>query len=531
MPIRMTDDDEDENKEEGKSDDSGSGGFWLLAIFGVIGTLLFKYPKVMIPTLIVVSLLAISLLCEPGDDYEYEEDDETSQNESTVIHPKGAIFDPEKYAATKAYEPLAKGFGNKIPSSASLIQYAPRPQNQGSQGSCVGWAVSYAARTILEAKATGQNPNSIAFSPAHPFNQNTSPKCDGSYPADVLEDLKEEGALPLSEFPYNENSCRTKPNSSQKDRAKAFRVDGYQRLTVDGDDYNTDIDSVRQYIASGSPVIITMDVGGTFNELESSDWHPTKKDYKKVKQYQESDEEDDDWGPHAMAVVGYDDNRNGGSVQVMNSWGTDWGNKGTFWLRYSDFDKFILEAFSIYPSLSAVARDKRNLEFGLIENSSKDYIPLKKINDFTYRTKDPIEKGTRFKVSVKNDSPVYIYIFGKEEDGSSYVLFPYNDQHSAYCGPDGVRVFPRKQSLEADDIGKRDSIAVVFAYQSLDYQKLNKLINDTSGSDYGNKFRTALSSRLSSVGKHATNGEVIELSTMEKETRKFNVLIIEFDKK
>lgn len=46
----------------------------------------------------------------------------------------------------------------------SLQRFCPTPQNQGQQGSCVGWGSAYTARTILQAVATGENPNQIAFS-------------------------------------------------------------------------------------------------------------------------------------------------------------------------------------------------------------------------------------------------------------------------------------------------------------------------------------------------------------------------------
>lgn len=528
MPIRMTDDeDKDGNK---KSKGKGSSSFSSLPLVGALFSLVFKYPKLMIPLILLLGFLSLPTLCNKEDTSYSDPTSTENETEETLLRPKGAIFDAEKYASAKTYQPLEEGFGNKIPKAISLRQYAPEPRNQGSQGSCVGWAVSYAARTILEAKATGLNPNSVAFSPAHPFNQNTSAKCDGSYPSEVLEDLKKEGALPFAEFPYNETTCRTKLNSNQRERAKVFRVEGYQRLTKDGDNYNTDINSVKQYLASGSPVIITMDVGGTFNQLSSPDWIPSNNDYKKVKQFQNSGKRDRDWGPHAMTIIAYDDDRNGGSVQIMNSWGSEWAEKGTFWFRYSDFDTFVLEAFSIYPSVSAKNQESKNLRFGLIDNSSKDFIPLKKLTEIHYETKSPIKVGTRFKVSIENDSPVFVYIFGKEVDGSSYVLFPYNDKHSPYCGPNGVRVFPRKQSLEADKIGKRDTIAVVFSYQNIDYKDLNSLINKTDGIDLGKRLQTVLATKLSSTTKFSSNGKFIELNSKEKDSNKIHLMIIDFDK-
>ena len=41
-------------------------------------------------------------------------------------------------------------------------------------------------------------------------------------------------------------------------------------------------------------------------------------------------------GPHAIVIVGYDDNHNGGSFKVLNSYGLDFGDNGYFWIKYSD---------------------------------------------------------------------------------------------------------------------------------------------------------------------------------------------------
>ena len=39
-------------------------------------------------------------------------------------------------------------------------------------------------------------------------------------------------------------------------------------------------------------------------------------------------------GGHAVAVVGYDDNLNGGRFICRNSWGTNWGDHGYFYMPY-----------------------------------------------------------------------------------------------------------------------------------------------------------------------------------------------------
>ena len=65
--------------------------------------------------------------------------------------------------------------------SVSLREYAPERLNQGRQGSCVGWSSAYAARTILHSRATGQDPNSVTFSPSYLYNQIALSGCQGAY--------------------------------------------------------------------------------------------------------------------------------------------------------------------------------------------------------------------------------------------------------------------------------------------------------------------------------------------------------------
>jgi len=38
---------------------------------------------------------------------------------------------------------------------------------------------------------------------------------------------------------------------------------------------------------------------------------------------------------HAVTIVGYDDDKYGGALKILNSWGTQWGDNGYFWLPYN----------------------------------------------------------------------------------------------------------------------------------------------------------------------------------------------------
>ncbi|HRH39917.1 MAG TPA: hypothetical protein PK760_16320, partial [Flavobacteriales bacterium] len=94
-----------------------------------------------------------------------------------------------------------------------------------------------------------------------------------------------------------------------------------------------------------------------------------------------------------------------------------------------------------------------------------------------FRTARPIAKGTRFKIEVTNNLECYTYLFGEETDGSTYVLFPYSEKHSPYCGVTGMRQFPKDQSLTADEVGDMDIMAILVTNQPFGYPEINERMN------------------------------------------------------
>jgi len=111
--------------------------------------------------------------------------------------------------------------------------------------------------------------------------------------------------------------------------------------------------------------------------------------------------------------------------------------------------------------------------------------------------------GTRFKMEVKNSTECYVYVFGKETDGTSYTLFPYpastnpeKTKYSPFCGITGYRLFPRDKSMMPDSIGTHDEMAVVVSRQPLDWYALNNAISQNPGLDYAARLNAALGDKL-----------------------------------
>ncbi len=408
----------------------------------------------------------------------------------------GADLNPQVYDKAEVFEPLADNVKNPMPERVTLQKYAPEPLNQGKQGSCVAWSSAYSARSILYARQSGKDPDAAAFSPSFLYNQIGLDGCQGSYILRAMENMKQVGALPFSQFPYNEDDCSSQPAQFQLQSAAAYRINGFNRLSRSGDDYKTDMLAVKQNLAQGAPVVIGMMVGGTFMQdmMGKKVWIPSADDYNKM-----------GFGGHAMSVIGYDDYLEGGAFEIMNSWGKEWGEDGFAWIRYKDFDYFVKEAYGMDPMGTTEKQDDTRLqiEFGLAAyNDEQDNlrnlpsIPLNYKNGITYAVEQPVNKGDKFKIEITNSSACYTYIFGQETDGSSYVLFPYTPKHSPFCGITGTRLFPKDYSLQADEAGTKDFIAVVVTKKPIDYKALNETISKSRQGTYASKLTEALGQQM-----------------------------------
>ena len=522
MPIRMVDDPNDQ--QDNSNDNSGGGGGGrgpgggglLQFLPFIIGLLIRK------PILLLVVLAGAALFYFKGGCNQLG-------SSSLAQFALGGTLDPKQFAKAAIYEGLDPS-KNDLPEAVSLLKFAPDRKNQGQQGSCVAWSSAYGARTILEAASTGVDPNQTAFSPSFLYNQIGLDGCQGSYIIRAMETMTKVGAVPFNQFPYDETDCSRQPGNDLKQEATQYRMLGFTRLT-DGDKINNlDLHAIKEHLSKDVPVVIGMMVGGSFMQgmMGQEIWHPNEDDYSQM-----------GFGGHALCVIGYDDRKEGGAFQIMNSWGSDWGQNGIGWVRYNDFKRFTKEAYGLnpLPKRGAAAEKDFDCEIGLVEAKSRQYIPLQVKNDNIFHTTQIIAKGTTFKIEVKNTIACYVYVFGMETDGSSYVLFPYptkedpsKTKFSPYCGITGYRLFPKGMSLQADELGNKDYMAVVVSKEPLDVFAINNAINQQKGSNYAASVDAALRSKLiKNVQFSSTAKGTISFTTTANENNMV-ATVVEMDK-
>ena len=206
---------------------------------------------------------------------------------------------------------------NILPEYVDLSGRMPVPGNQLSQNSCVGWAVGYALKSYQEGieEQWSLNIKNTQFSPAWIYNQINNGQDNGSSINDALKLVVNKGAATLSTMPYSQYNFTALPSPLAIEEAIRYKAVGYKKIDS--------IKAIKSALVNRQPVVIGLELYTSFNKLlgDSSVYSSigTK------------------LGGHAVTIVGYDDNKFGGALKVINSWGRFWGDNGYFWLPYSEF--------------------------------------------------------------------------------------------------------------------------------------------------------------------------------------------------
>jgi Papain family cysteine protease len=380
----------------------------------------------------------------------------------------------------------------KLPVQASLEAFCPMRRNQGEQNSCVGWSIAYAARTIIEAKARGIDPNSVAFSPAFLFNQIRLLGCSGSYMPQAFRQITDKGLVSFDEFPYSDADCDKQPTAEQLRRAEHYKIAGFSRLTKSKTDFTLDTLGIKQCLAGGTPVVIGAIITASFDSLKTKIWLPTP--------------DDESLGGHAMCVVGYNDTLAGGAFQIMNSWGEDWGDRGFGWVRYTDFMTFCKEAYSLQPNPTTEKQHElhfkmawltQNKDYNLrLTQKNKQYSPTllpKKGKNGT-----PLSAIPNLLLETENNANFYFYIIGQRKNATkAQVIFPSTPQESAYLGIFGKRLFPREKPLNTNF--KQTPFEQIVALSSkfpLAIDSLCESVNKTQKGNLNIRLKTLLGDKI-----------------------------------
>ena len=205
---------------------------------------------------------------------------------------------------------------NKTQSNVvDLRQYCSLIENQGNLGSCTGNAIAGAIELLHKRQKRTLDISRLFIYYYERVLIGTVNYDSGAYIRDGIKVCYKFGAPTENLWPYNISKFRTVPPKEALLDAAKRKVTSYQRAA--------DFKAVIDAITSGYPVTIGFSVYSSFdtNSVARTGIMPYP-DIKKEKLL----------GGHAVLLVGY--NKNNNTFIARNSWGTNWGDRGYFYMPF-----------------------------------------------------------------------------------------------------------------------------------------------------------------------------------------------------
>lgn len=385
----------------------------------------------------------------------------------------GCVLDPTLYEKAPLAMPLSRGDYDNLPKAHSLRKYAPVPQNQGSYGTCVGWATAYAGRTIQMAhRQNWTNTELITENALSPFfvYESAKPSSDiycqeGTSLYNGLEILKELGSVKTFDYP---NQCGQNISKTLEKKATQFKIKDYRRLFDTG--VKDKAQFVKKSLAENRPVVIGIQCcAESFQNAKNT----------KYWKLQPTDNATPTGG-HALTVIGYDDNFEGGegAFELMNSWGTAWGDGGFIWMNYKDFNRYCFEAYEMTLPQSDLNQLAGNITFDLSAGQAMPFV----LKGNVYESKESYHSGTLFRISVTNQEQMYLYAIGSDLKNQDYKIFPTNDKISPLMDYKNSKVVlpSERNHIQMDNLVGTDFICLLYSVERLEMEHiLNMLKNET----------------------------------------------------
>ena len=267
---------------------------------------------------------------------------------------------PREYSISKdtLYTLTQSTSADTLPSAVSNTYYLPPVGNQGGVGSCNAWSSTYYVYTYMINwfRNHPEPRGNYVMNPTFTYNLINDGTDSGSIPEDAMVLISSIGAVPLNDFPlYNASSSALPPDYPyvwpnethwkeailNKGSSSMYDASGLWGVFHKGESYGgkiyivnlsntTQFDYFKGLLVAGYVAQTTIYVYSNFYNFDATNnvyalgsTNPFYYSYV---------------GAHAVTIIGYDDSLNtpdgSGAFLMVNSWGTNWGDGGYWWLTY-----------------------------------------------------------------------------------------------------------------------------------------------------------------------------------------------------
>jgi C1A family cysteine protease len=207
-------------------------------------------------------------------------------------------------------------FPGGLPTSVDLRSECPPVYDQGQLGSCTANAIAGAMEfDQIKQGASGFVPSRLFIYYNERAIEGTIPQDAGAQIRDGVKSVATLGAPNETDWPYDVAQFAHKPPPTAYTDAMQDVVTSYARVA-------RDTTQMRGCLADGFPFVLGFTVYESFESQAVADSGILNMPASGEKVL----------GGHAVVAVGYDDSKR--SFIIRNSWGSNWGLKGYFWMPY-----------------------------------------------------------------------------------------------------------------------------------------------------------------------------------------------------
>lgn len=450
----------------------------------------------------------------------------------------GMVFNAEQFNQVPVLSQSVEVTRAELPDNYSLRQYAPPVGDQHQTSSCTAWATAYACRTISYAVQHGYSISNqydkikaYTFAPDFVYNHiRSTADCNvGTAIYNALNFMKTQGDIPKQ----GDFVCGKAYTPVEVSEAQPYKIKDFYALSGRGVTKDQLIQRMKAAIASKHALPFGMEVGASFTNVELSGiYYPDDYDHAALRALRAGQPQRALSG-HAMCVIGYNDKINGGSFEVMNSWGRLRADHGFWWINYDDFYDFVEDVYCIAdfdapepdiaqintpkpapvvikpvvtppapvtpkkdipPPIAVVIqpRIKGAMEFQLLKTGDELInVPVNKkqvgergqvvegddVNSYAnFVLSQDFHSGAQYKIKFDLAQSVYVYVVGMDKQ-SNYMLFPQKKlNESPLINVNNATLFlPNNQShYTLDNVTGKEKMCILVAKSPIDIDALNQ---------------------------------------------------------
>lgn len=213
-----------------------------------------------------------------------------------------------------------------------IISYNHPIKNQGNINSCVAHSLAYCREITEEQQNKNYNQFSVGFIYGNRRDEDYQGK--GMFPREALKSIQDFGDVLYNDFPYNEEYPAIKLKINYKKdslikKAEPYKISSYCRLYT--------IDEIKNALMQIGAVTVSYPIYKSFYNTNYYGIVPIPNTSK------------EQWmGHHMMTIIGWKIINNNEYWIVLNSWGSNWADKGKCYIRH---DVEFNEAWSISDNI------------------------------------------------------------------------------------------------------------------------------------------------------------------------------------